>query len=123
MSPDKQRIEIAKACGWKICSDNFFKWIVSPDGRKGHCCGIHLSDGEVFENCFQPHIEKLVILPDYLNDLNAMHEAEKVLPKENRYAEWLVSVCKTMNWKKLLSATAAQRAEAFLKTFNLWEES
>ncbi len=54
-------------------------------------------------------------LPDYLNDLNAMHEAEKVLQGEQlteyveRWVEW--------------NSTAAQRAEAFLRTLGPWKDS
>jgi hypothetical protein len=65
---------------------------------------------------------------DYCTDLNAMHEAEKVLAPKNwdRFSEkwWnyyhhLVDgdVCKTIH------ATARQRAEAFLRTLGKWEES
>jgi len=63
-------------------------------------------------------------LPDYLNDLNAMHDAEQVLFGRN---DW--SACKydnyldvaTSSWK--WNATASQRAEAFLRTIGKWEES
>jgi hypothetical protein len=70
-------------------------------------------------------------LPDYLNDLNAMHEAEKVMPygKLGDYLNRLVELtgyCDTKTWTKanfdLNTATAAQRAEAFLRTLNLWVE-
>lgn len=67
-----------------------------------------------------------LLRPDYLNDLNAMHEAEK--------ARWTGDLKRLHNdaktyteWKRyqaLLSydihATAAQRAEAFLTTIGEW---
>lgn len=67
--------------------------------------------------------------PDYLNDLNAMHEAEKRLVKEDapemlgNYHAHLIQVmdCKTCSWRRI-HATAAQRAEAFLRTLDLWTE-
>lgn len=61
-------------------------------------------------------------LPDYLNDLNAMYEAEKVLSAEQRahYNGWVSGIC-VDNYP--IMATAAQRAEAFLKTLNLWKSS
>lgn len=81
-------------------------------------------------------------LPDYVNDLNAMHEAEKTIPKRDKciyanhlmmvvgfdgetdmvddYGEW--STSKTTSLFSILNATAAQRAEAFLKTIGKWEE-
>jgi hypothetical protein len=84
------------------------------------------------------------VLPNYLTDLNAMHEAEKVLeyriapqcsdyidtrdaflrhlqriqrntPSEDRIITLSTGWC-------FLRATAAQRAEAFLRTLNLWKE-
>jgi hypothetical protein len=63
-------------------------------------------------------------LPDYLNDLNAMHEAVETL-RNLPGSEWfdfqqiLKEECgSTMN---CIQATAAQRAEAFLRTLNLWK--
>ncbi len=61
------------------------------------------------------------MIPDYLNDLNAMHEAEGTLNRGSGYHEtggyglYLVALDHDV------SATAAQRAEAFLKTLNLWK--
>lgn len=62
--------------------------------------------------------------PDYLNDLNAMHEAEKVAIRGHRdmeYRETLERVCNE-GYAAIVHATAAQRAEAFGRTLNLWTE-
>ena len=63
-------------------------------------------------------------MPDYLNDLNAMHEAEKVLDQmqARTYADHLADSEQDGTWAgcHMWSQTAAQRAEAFLKTLNLW---
>ena len=76
-------------------------------------------------------------LPDYLNDLNAMHEAEKVLPDmasdddgrdQLGYMETLADTL-LAKWSSnnsadmwlITHATAAQRAEALLKALNLWK--
>jgi hypothetical protein len=65
----------------------------------------------------------LLDIPNYCNDLNAMHEAEKVLGevhsiKSCEYDDWLQSTTEhDQKWR----ATAAQRAEAFLKTIGKWE--
>ena len=61
-------------------------------------------------------------IPNYFNDLNAMHEAEKVLfPKhEAKWAEYMSIVC-GHSWRIIWTATAAQRAEAFLRTLDLWK--
>jgi hypothetical protein len=64
-------------------------------------------------------------IPNYCNDLNAMHEAEKILSDES-HADYACELVKTIRrngeWFESVSATAAQRAKAFLKTINKWEE-
>jgi hypothetical protein len=61
-------------------------------------------------------------LPDYCNDINAMHEAEKVLTKEQEDS-YVTILCLEVQPEPLLHhATARQRAEAFLKTIGKWEE-
>ena len=61
---------------------------------------------------------------DYLNDLNAMHEAEKTLNpiQAAEYARILTSIA----WQSEqpvfapITAKADQRAEAFLRTIGKW---
>lgn len=71
------------------------------------------------------------MIPDYLNDLNAMHEVEATLTAEQSdelFYYWLAFAvsqgrCGDQIWqyRKLMAhATAAQRAEAFLKTIGKW---
>lgn len=88
---------IAIACGWTWDDDNLF-WI-SPD--------------------------KSFVAVDplnYLQDLNAMNEAEKAL--RNQF-----TTLEEAYWRNLayvqphpIFATAVQRAEAFLRTIGQWEE-
>jgi len=94
MKPEEQRIAIAETCGFKR-------------EERGYGSYTRIEDGEEFT--YYSHD-----LPDYLNDLNAMHEAEKVLDEEafGEYRHHLIDKLKT-SWGV---ATAAQRAEAFLKT-------
>lgn len=103
MTPEEQRIAIAEACGWTNCTFNPAK------GEPKGCLPNESFLGEF--TC-----------PHYLNDLNAMHEAEKVLSQEQRvnYCNTLAKVCNTE--KDKIFATASQRAEAFLKTLNLWKQ-
>jgi len=65
--------------------------------------------------------------PDYLNDLNAMHEAEGWLsgPQRSAFSHWLHKIVKGNLWGafEIVHASAAQRAEAFLKTLNHWTPS
>jgi hypothetical protein len=102
MTPEAQRIAIAEVCGWKRCQPDVL------DYRKGE-----FPMGEAPNGMYQA-------LPDYPNDLNAMHEAEaKVLNHQQwwAYQEQLEKLV-----KYTLGATASQRAEAFLRTLNLWKD-
>ena len=100
VSPEQQRIAIAEACGWKP----------APRGRWK----------------LNEHVERF--RPDYLNDLNAMHEAVKSLPQNSkpRYFACLCAVVSgaiSLNgYSEATEATAAQRAEAFLRTLDLWKQ-
>ena len=108
MKPELQRIKIAEACGFT----SIRMVIGDPMG---------LLNG------------KLHFVPDYLNSIDAMHEAEKVLlskegndpvydfPWGFRYAVELSKLGLVGEVAKL-HATAAQRAEAFLRTLSLWQE-
>jgi hypothetical protein len=113
MNKTKQRIAIAKACGWK---DIKRVWMyVSDTSMEGYAT----LSGILTDN-------KREILPNYLEDLNTMHEAESIIyPRWDTYFSMLISV----RWRDAgdhpadlspARATAAQRAEAFLKTLNLW---
>lgn len=97
MSPEKQRVLISYA--W-IATNPPIGWCTAD----GYMCIDHGSE-----------------MLDPLADLNAVHEAEKVLQARNlwdRYRETLIQVA---GWKNFHSATAAQRAEAFLRTIGKWE--
>lgn len=71
--------------------------------------------------------------PNYTGCLNAMHEAEKRLTRKQwyRYTQEMEEVLErdtpesergNLN-RHFMSATAAQRAEALLRTIGKWEES
>jgi hypothetical protein len=69
---------------------------------------------------------------DFTSDLNAIHEAEKVLTtteQQNKYQAEIADItwgCEETGHRQVvfnqLTATAAQRAEAFLRTLNLWKD-
>jgi hypothetical protein len=109
VNPEAQRIAIAEACGWTDCEHI---------KRLGLCKGKHKEVRVQYDSGHSA-------LPDYLNDLNAMHEAEKILNhvKAAEYARMLTFIA----WQSEqpvfapMTATAAQRAEAFLRTLNLWK--
>ena len=157
MTPEKQRIAIAEACGWR-------KWKFGDPWRKGLRLADQRFDGfirRVIKDA--PANSKTVLIdidemqthdvsdvisdylpashwvrddeirifpPDYLNDLNAMHDAEKVLTDEQdlEYSEALEQVVEgrfmannAEDMRRIRSATAAQRAEAFLRAIEKWE--
>lgn len=115
MNPEKQKITILGALGWKAKSDEPC-WFVNQFTQTG---------------------KLLWSLPEYPKDLNAMHEAEKLLDSApgrfdqwDRYWEQLETVtgCRTFDkelnsdCRDMTHPTAAQRAEALLRTLNLWDE-
>jgi len=123
MNKKQQQIAIAKACGWrKMKAPKKLGFGASAPDK----CWYFIHQ-----------------LPDYLNDLNAMHEAEKSLNLDqkrkhawiltqllNNFTVWLPDEYESLScWdmslhdiSACLAATAAQRAEAFLRTLNLWTE-
>jgi hypothetical protein len=99
MNPEQQRIAIAEACGWtEIERIN--------SGEFGGLRGVKPNGGRW-------------IVPSYCRDLNAMHEAETVLNYE-QFDEYYIQLA--MKMSRPFHATAAQRAEAFLKTLSLWRD-
>lgn len=108
MTQEQQRIAIAEACGFI----NARMWGESCIASMGIT-----SEGKYWGS---------LGVPDYLNDLNAMHEAEKILP------QWVDGSYKGTRYHYILElgmiespvwATAAQRAEAFLRTINKWTKN
>jgi hypothetical protein len=119
MKPEAQRLAIAKVCGWEGCSDS------KCDYRKSQ----HLHKGGIIAF---PESYSIPRYPDYLNDLNAMHVAEQTLTTTEQQNSYYAEIAE-ITWGNeetgdrqvvfnQLTATAAQRAEAFLKTLLLWEE-
>ena len=132
MTPEAQRIAIAEACGWVAIEQlkegfDSRRWEFYTMEPNGYPDDNEISVGD-WVGKYNPEA-KLQALPDYLNDLNAMHEVEKVLSRGvgyhqpggfGRYKTLLAEVC---GEQRPIDATAAQRAEAFLRTNGKWEES
>ena len=121
MTPEAQRIAIAEACGWMIRwkAGDHFQYFCRPGDELGVCCGLHLSKQTLFEGFFVlGDCGPNYVIPDYLNDLNAMHAAEKGLfdYQWGDYIDWLSAVLgvKAYDSMEIMHATAAQRAEAGL---------
>jgi len=122
MKPEAQRIAIAEACGWREC-------VTESLGCHGKFPKEYRGD---VMNPFEG--EDRAWLPDYFNDLNAMHEAEiaciytkgkgmvylSALAKIAEADYYMADGLRLQRW--CASATAAQRAEAFLMTIGRWED-
>lgn len=119
MSPESQRIAIAEACGWSVLSLSCgFYAKHKTEGR------ISISAGSARATQNEAMSDRV---PDYLNDLNAMREAENILTTDQlvQQAEWIGACSSEMHmkaWIILLRATAAQRAKAFLLAIGKWED-
>lgn len=113
MKKQEQILAIAKACGWNprvITYNAGTAWAVVSDDIRA--------------------------IPGYLNDLNAMHEAEQMLwpltdslnDNWSVYLGWIESLSghggcsENQQAFRMIQATAEQRAEAFLRTLNLWTD-
>jgi len=113
MKPKEQRIAIAEACGWTWCN--------YPDFLGTALWGWSINKAFHDEDYYR--CEKLLaakILPDYLNDLNAMHEAEKMLEADDNHAYGCYCIDLQEEYGNTVHLTAAQRAEAFLRTIGKW---
>ena len=66
-------------------------------------------------------------MDSYTLSLDAMHFAEEsLLVSSSLWYEYcckLETVMETMHWRDILHATAAHKAEAFLRTIKQWETS
>lgn len=128
MTNEQINIAIAEACGWR--------WVTrrQQEGLRDDVRG------------YPPNVECVGLneryVPDYCKDLNAMHEAEKVLNDEQKIAyatclnalhpiaDILYPDQQERGWKQklyaesfcLIHATSRQRAEAFLRTIGKLED-
>ena len=122
MTNEEMRIKIAEACGWTEI-DRYIGQEKMPEGLlKGQ--NPKYKGGKKEE------------LPDYLNDLNAMHEAEKICWTDKYRYDYNIQLDRVVGatpvkgpdskvgpWiyesDKARHATAAQRAISLIKTLNL----
>lgn len=103
MTDEQINAAIAEACGW-------------TDIGECACC-FKLRGYPPEYSAHKKHI------PNYFTDLNAVHEAENCLSLDDRnhYIDALGTIYKG-SWE-FATATARQRAEAFLRTLGKWEEA
>ena len=123
MKPERQRIKIAEACGIKAtkdkCPECYGTGRLGSEGDCWPCPHCHATGRVAPYPCG----------PNYPNDLNACHEMEKALTdaQHRRFRRKLAEIShdkagRSLHSRALISATAAQRCEAFLRTLDLWED-
>lgn len=125
VTTEQQRIAIAEWCGWERQTDSRGSYWYAPEKANQHKFDYHE-------------------LPDYLNDLNAMWEAEEKLltgdgwkDRLAKYSSKLMPVMHDTDFGRVdvafkndmvhlryftLHATASQRCEALLRTLGLWKD-
>jgi len=116
-----QRIAIAQACGWRIptvtvgpnAGQLSTDFILGPHGQ------IELL--KVIEDSACATLIANCLLPDYLADLNAMQVVFGTLSEQQKRTCVDHVVCLLNPGQFLFDATAAQWAEAFLKTIGKWQ--
>jgi hypothetical protein len=117
VKPEAQRIAIAEWLGWKPVT---IKLYGGEKNVKGWELNQHLSKGDK-DRKFTCHVETF---PDYCNDLNAMWQVEETLtPEQTHTMNELLFLEVVPMTVKTWHATAAQRAEALLRTIGKWQEA
>ena len=99
----EKRRKIAKACGWRHDETLCLPGRMMPPGK-----------------VYAPEQD---FVPDYCNCLNACHEMEKAMSYAQHctYVDLLDIIVGGPAYKPGYRSTAAQRAEAFGLTLNLWQ--
>lgn len=131
MTSEAQRIAIAEALGIKTFP--LHQWEGHDDNRYFKCirCAETIGWGEYSKN------KGIFAHPcsgtdkNFPECLNAMHEAEEAVTSWCDYWQALETLTESRTFCKeiavdcrcMLHATAAQRAEAFLRTLNKWDDS
>ncbi len=106
LTPEEKRIRIAELCGWKWSPTSDYDAFYGPDS--------------VYRGGATHDLKRAIQnagLPDYLNDLNATHEAEKAIYYNgdiwSRYVRALARIASKTE-TDVICATAEQRSDAFL---------
>jgi len=111
MTQEEKRIKLAEAAGWTE-----IQWSELINSR------IAIENKHF---CRETEQFRCLWLPDYFNDLNAVHELEKYLTQDqaNSCDDYLANSKQDGTWAgcHIWHQSAAQRAEALGLTLNLWK--
>ncbi len=141
MSPDAQRIAIAKALGRDVIGWRFF-WRVTHRDDEWHESPTYVDQQQMqeavdYERGWGREIRDIAwfeapaMCPNYPNNLNACADIEKGLTPEQAgaYVSELARMIGKIETRTrefhvaYVCATATQRCEAFLRTLNLWDDT
>ena len=135
MTTEEINIVIAESSGWHPHPDNdkrkqkFWTYGGGGYGLPNGCDKRKAANPPIHDGAW----ENILGLPDYCNDLNAMHEAKAALKGDKRIG-FIDNLCEVVKRDKNISegpystmveafySTAIQQAEAFLKTIGKWEK-
>jgi len=137
MKLDDQNKAIAEFCGVK--PELVEWWAYKPDDTGGRICMSAptkeivmdwINENPVYAKGYEP--KAFYRYPNYTGDLNAMHDAAMTLSREtleySNYCSHLNQIVAISNSRASASpiqscdASAPQRAEAFLRSLDLWKE-
>ena len=124
MTNEEINIEIAEYYGWRnIREQDYQPFGTDPyiDGPSQVWVGIH-PESDIDSKEYE-------VIPDYCNDLNAMHEAENTIKdpiQQSFYAEYLGDCGSFEKGEyptfRFVNSTAKERAIAFVKIIRKWKD-
>lgn len=137
MTEQEQRVAIARLCN--ISDEQIQRWIDYEEAERQFRCA-EIQEEEYYRRHLR--VEPAPTLPDYPHDLNAMHLAElaclstgnnRLNPDEGEESDWDHYIWELERivgrgcaeeeiYAFAINSTAAQRAEAFLRTVGKWRE-
>lgn len=118
MSPESQRVALAELCGWR------FKEMVGWSQHFGPPPEFS-AVGMSLETLFS-------LPPDYLNDMNAIHEVIVNFPSDGSWTRFLIELENALNCAgqpsstyqfMMVNASAEKRCIAVLKACDKWVEA
>lgn len=127
MTPADQNASIAKSLGWRYLANAVSHSSDPYEGTHAGAAWLNPTDLEWDQYEWWEQRERLFrqVPPNYVGCLNAMHSAWRSLPwdKQCEFSLKLHEVCGSNQLNHVVNATAAQRAEAFLRVKGLYKES
>jgi hypothetical protein len=138
MTPEDIRIAVAESAGWKwyrhpsanSLKHPHYRFLALPAAHEFEQSPHWMVAADMTEKpCSIEYMEKEFHLPNWPEDLNAVHELEKTLTHNERFQFYkeLLSVgnrdaSNGNDVKNSIHATALQRCEAYLRLKGLWQE-